>query len=81
MHDDLNAVYDAGIRTGIWVPMSFNDYGTPVMQIQKAFLPGQKKAKLGVCGDYSVTVNPQLETHWHPIPHPEDLMWKLGGGC
>ena len=25
-------------------------------------------------------MNPQLEPHHHPIPHPEDLMQKLGGG-
>ena len=43
-------------------------------------LPGQVKPKIRVCGDYSVTVNSQLETHRHPIPLPEDLMRKLGGG-
>ena len=43
-------------------------------------LPGQAKAKLRVCGDYSATVNTQLETHRHPIPTPEKLMQKLAGG-
>ena len=42
-------------------------------------LPGQAKAKLRVCGDYSATVNAQLETHRHPIPTPEKLMQKLAG--
>lgn len=78
--DDLNQAYEAGIKRGIWIPTQFNEYGTPVVPIRKALLPGQKKAKLRVCGDYSVTVNPQLETHRHPIPLPEDLMRKLGGG-
>ena len=63
MLDDLNAAYEVGIRRGIWVPTSFNDYGTPVVPVRKALLPGQKKARLRVCGDYSITVNPQLETH------------------
>ena len=40
----------------------------------------QSKAKIRVCGDYSVTVNPQLEPHRHPLPIPEDLIRKLGGG-
>jgi len=31
-------------------------------------------------GDGSVTVNPQLETHLHPLPLPEELMRRLGGG-
>ena len=46
---------------------------------RKPFLPGQP-AKLRVCGDYAVTVNQQLEPHRHPMPLPEDLMQKLGGG-
>ena len=43
-------------------------------------LPGQAKASIRVCGDYSVTVNSQLEDHRQPIPLPEDLMRKLGRG-
>ena len=78
--DDLNQAYDAGIKRGIWQPVQFNSYGTPVVPIRKRLLPGLKKAELRVCGDYSVTVNSQLETHRHPIPLPEDLMRKLGGG-
>ena len=33
-----------------------------------------------VCGDYPKTINNQLETHRKPIPLPEDLIRKLGGG-
>ena len=78
--EDLNASYDEGIKKGIWIPTQFNDYGTPVVPVRKAPLPGQQKARLRICGDYSVTVNSQLETHRYPIPHPEDLMQKLSGG-
>ena len=78
--DDLNQAYEAGIKKGIWIPTQFNEYGTPVVPIRKSLVPGQKKASLRVCGDYSVTVNHQLETHRHPIPLPDDLMHRLGGG-
>ena len=44
--EDLNAAYDAGIRNGVWVLTQFNKYGTHVVTIWKALLPGQKKAKL-----------------------------------
>ena len=50
-----------------------------MVPIRKAHLPGQS-AKLRICGDYSVTVNQQLEPHPHPMPLPENLMRKLGGG-
>ena len=80
LQDDLTAAIKDGIAKGIWEPTQFNDYGTPVVPVKKALLPGQKKAKIRVCGDYSCTVNPQLEPHRHPLPLPEDLMRKLGGG-
>ena len=80
IQEDLSIAYDAGIARGVWQSVQFNDYGTPVVPIRKVALPGQTTAKLRVCGDYSVTVNPQLEPHRHPIPRPEDLMQKLGGG-
>ena len=32
------------------------------------------------CGDYAVTVNPQLHVPQYPIPLPEDVFLKLRGG-
>jgi len=59
---------------------TFNDWGTPVVPIRKTPPSGRVKAKLRACSDYSVTVNPQVEVHRHPLPLPEGLMNKLGGG-
>ena len=78
--EDLNQAYDEGIKKGIWVPTTFNEYGTPVVPIRKALQPNEKRNKLRVCGDYSVTVNPQLDTHRQPLPLPDDLVRKLSGG-
>ena len=78
--DDLNQAYDAGIARGVWKPAQFNSYGTPVVPIRKSCTPSQAKAKIRVCGDYSVSVNPQLEPHRYPMHLPEDLMRKLSGG-
>jgi hypothetical protein len=80
VEEDLNLAYDAGISRGVWKPTQFNDYGTPVVPVRKAPTSGTSPRKLRVCGDYSVTVNPQLADHHHPIPLPEDLMRKLSGG-
>jgi hypothetical protein len=80
IQEDLTAAYDQGISKGIWIPVQFCDYGTPVVPVRKAQQPGQKKPALRICGDYSVTVNPQLEMHRQPMPRPEDLMRRLGGG-
>ncbi|KAL5517830.1 hypothetical protein EMCRGX_G003454 [Ephydatia muelleri] len=78
--EDLNQAYDAGITQRVWKPVQFNTYGTPVVPLRKAATPDQAKAKLRVCGDCFVSVNPQLEPHRHPMHLPEDLMRKLGGG-
>ena len=80
LQEGLAHAYEKGIAQGVWKPVQFNDYGTPVLPIKKSLLPGQSAPSLRVCGDYSVTVNPQLETYRQPIPVPEELMQKLGGG-
>ena len=79
MQEELVQTYDVGIVRCIWTPTSFNDWGTPVVPVRKA-APASSQLALRVCGDYSVTVNPQLETHRHPLPLPEELMRRLGGG-
>ena len=63
IQEDLNNTYAQGIVKGVWKPTQFCEYGTPVVPIRKAMLPGQSKPKLRVCGDYSVTVHPKLEIH------------------
>ena len=77
IQEDLTAAYDQGISKGIWVPVQFCRYGMHVHIVQQ---PGQKKPALRISGDYSVTVNPQLEMHCQPMPCPEDLMQRLDGG-
>lgn len=81
LQEELERQYKQGIERGIWEPTQFNEYGTPVVPVRKESVLGSTKAKpLRVCGDYSVTVNDQLQDHRHPIPLPEDLMRQLGGG-
>ena len=61
LQEDVNNAYAQGIAKSAGKPTQFCEYGTPVVPIRKAMLPGQLKPKLRVCGDYSITVNPQLE--------------------
>ena len=80
LRDDLAKGYEEGIAKGVWKPVKFNEYGTPVVPIRKAHNPSSLKPKLRICGDYSVGINDQLADHRHPIPLPEELMQRLGGG-
>ena len=45
LQEDLNAAYDAGIKRGIWKPVTVNKWGTPVVPIRKVALPGRKAAQ------------------------------------
>ena len=80
LRDDLVKGYEEGIAKGVWKPVQFNEYGTPVALIRKAHTSGSLKPKLRICGGYSVGINDQLEDHRYPVPVPEELMQKLGGG-
>jgi len=81
IRDELSKGYDDGIARGVWKPVQFNDYGTPVVPHRKSVShSGQLKPKLRICGDYSTGINESLEVHRQPIPLPEELMQKLGGG-
>ncbi|XP_028408107.1 uncharacterized protein K02A2.6-like [Dendronephthya gigantea] len=53
MQEDLNRALEIGIRKGVWEPTPFCEYGTPVVPIRKAVLPGQTRANIRVCGDYT----------------------------
>ena len=80
LRDDLVKGCEEGIAKGVWKPVQFNEYGTPVVPIRIAHTSGSLKPKLRICGDYSMGINDQLQDHRHPLPLPEELMQKLGGG-
>ena len=52
----------------------FSEWATPMVHVPKA--DGTTRS----CGDYAVTVNPQLNVPQYPIPLPEDVFVKLQGG-
>jgi len=84
MQEELAQAYDVWIARSIWTPTTFRDWGTPAVPIRKVAQISNKRVcgeySLCLCGDYSVIVNPQLETHRHPLPRPEELMRRLVGG-
>ncbi len=54
--------------------VEFSDCVTPMGHVPKA--DGTTRS----CGDYAVTVNPQLNVSRYPIPLPKDVFVKLRGG-
>ena len=66
MEADLEEEYQKDISKEVWEIVQFCQFGTLVVPINKALLPGQKEPKIRVCGDYSDVIA-QLEDHRHPF--------------
>lgn len=61
------------VRDGIWVPVTTSDWATPIV-------PVVKTVGIRLCGDYSCTLNPQLQVAQHPFPGSDEVFASLVGG-
>ena len=65
---------DRLLKEGIIEKVSYSDWATPIVAIQKP------NKTVRICGDYKVTVNPVLDVPEYPLPTAEDVFQKLNGG-
>lgn len=65
---------DALEQTGVLKKVTRSDWATPLVVV-----PKDGGAKVRLCGDYKVTVNPVLLTERYPLPLPEDSFAMLAG--
>ena len=61
-------------RAGVVQKVAHSQWAAPVVPVPKG------DCKIRLCGDYKVTVNPELEVDQYPLPKPEELFTKLAGG-
>ena len=59
---------------GIVEPVSWSDWATPVVPVLK------KNGSVRLCGDFKVTLNPELNVEQYPLPKVEDIFASLAGG-
>ena len=74
VQEAVEAEYNRLESEGIVERVEFSEWATPMVHVPKA--DGTTRS----CGDYAVTVNPQLHVPQYPIPIPEDVFLKLRGG-
>ena len=59
---------------GIIQKVDHSDWATPIVAVPK----GDNSVR--ICGDYKVTVNPQLKIDQYPLPRIQDIFASLAGG-
>ena len=74
LQEEVDTEYHPLESEGIVEKAEFSEWATPMVHVPKA--DGTTRS----CGDYAVTVNPQLNVPQYPIPLPEDVFVKLQGG-
>ena len=65
---------DRLVKLDVLVPVKHSKWATPVVPVSKP------DGSIRLCGDFSVSVNPQLNVDVYPQPRREELFAKLAGG-
>ena len=59
---------------GILTKVEWSEWATPIVPVPK------KDGSVRLCGDYKITVNPELQAEQYPLPRIEDIFANLAGG-
>ena len=59
---------------GSLTKVEWSELATPIVPVLK------KDGSVRLCGDYKVTVNPELQAEQYPLPCNEDNLENLAGG-
>ena len=74
MREKIEAEIKRLVANDILVQVESSEWGTPIVPILKS------NGQIRICGDFKITLNPQLIINKHPIPRVQDLLVKLQGG-
>ena len=53
--------------------MEWSEWATPIVPVPK------KDGSVRLCGDYKITVNPELQAEQYSLPRIEDIFANLAG--
>ena len=72
--EKIDAVLDKLESEKIITKVSHSDWAAPIVT------PAKKDGSVRVCGDFKVTINPQLDVDQYPLPRIEEMFANLAGG-
>ena len=73
----MNAVereLDEMVQQGVYEKVDRSEWATPLVVVPKS------NGRVRLCGDYKVTLNPQLLVDEHPLPTIDELFSAMSGG-
>lgn len=71
MEEELKRLEAAGILEKV----DSSDWATPIVPVLK-----KKNKQVRLCGNFSVTLNPQLVVDEHPLPTSDELCNSMANG-
>ena len=74
IRSEVLAELDKLEKEGILSPVPNSEWATPVVPVIK------KSGSVPPCGDFKVTINPELIVDTYPLPTIDDLQEKMNGG-
>ena len=62
------------VKQGILIKVDYSAWATPIVPVKKS------NNKIRICGDYKISLNPNLMIDEHPLPTIEELFADMAGG-
>lgn len=59
------------VKYGVLTPVEFSEWATSIVSLLK------KNGQVRICGDFKITVNPNLQVDKYPLPKIDHLLAKL----
>ena len=70
----VDSEIDSLLKLDVLSPVDHSDLATPIVVIPK------KDNSVRICGDFKVTLNPNLQIDQYPLPKIDDIFANLSGG-
>ncbi|XP_046399364.1 uncharacterized protein K02A2.6-like [Ischnura elegans] len=74
LRNKVDEELDRLVRVGILHPVDFSAWATPIVPVAK------NDGSVRICGDFKITLNPNLQIERYPLPRVDEIFAKLEGG-